>query len=484
MQKISPTLIRSFEPAERLCMAVPVPTAPDAVAGVVDSLRARFLTGATRPLAWRQAQLSGLIASLREHEAEWVAALAADLGSHRYEATLLVASAVSEVEFTARNLSKWLRPKRLPTSMSLCPGSTHLVPEPYGVVCNFIPFNYPLLLGYATMVPILASGNCVLLKPSSNTPACARLLQELLPRYLDAQAVAVVCGPSSICDVILSCRFDFIFYTGSPAIGKRVQAAAAQFLTPTLLELGGKSPVFVDVNISLTVATKRLIWGKLFNGAQTCVAPDYCLVHEAVWDSFKAEIVKVVREFYGDPSQYNDNITHIINERHFDRLVGAVESCGGQTVIESFRDRERLYFGPVVVENPSLDSALMQEEIFGPILPLVKVSGVDEAIDFINQRERPLALYVLTSNGRVFDRFTAETHSGAIMQNDTIFHVSSPACPFGGIGNSGMGQYHGKYGIRALSHFKPVLTHSTFIDFAMRYPPYTDGHLSIVKKLA
>jgi aldehyde dehydrogenase (NAD+) len=465
-------------------MAAPVATSPDAVPGIVDSLRAHFTTGATRPLAWRLAQLNGLIASLRAHEADWVAALSADLGSHRYEATLMVGNSISDVEYTAKNLSKWLRPKKLSTSLALTPGSTHLVPEPYGVVCNFIPFNYPLVLGYATMVPILASGNCVLLKPSSNTPASAKLLQEILPRYLDPNAVAVVCGPSSICDVILACRFDFIFYTGSPAIGRHVQEAAARFLTPTLLELGGKSPVYVDVNISLTVAVRRLVWGKLFNGAQTCVAPDYCLVHEGIWERFKAEIVKVTREFYGDLSVYNDNISHIINQRHFDRLVRAHETCGGETIVESFRDRERLYFGPVVVENPALDSELMKEEIFGPILPLVKVTGVDEAIAFINQRERPLALYVLTSNTGVFDRFTSQTHSGAIMQNDTIFHVSSAACPFGGIGNSGMGQYHGKYGIRALSHFKPVLTHSTFIDIAMRYPPYTDGHLSCIKRLA
>jgi aldehyde dehydrogenase (NAD+) len=396
----------------------------------------------------------------------------------------MIANVISDVEFTLANLSNWLAPKKLKTSLSLFPGSTFLVPEPYGVVCDFIPYNYPMLLGYCTMVPILASGNCLLFKPSSNTPACAKLYQEILPRYLDSNAVAVVCGPSSISDAILSHRFDFIFYTGSPAIGKRVQAAAAQFLTPVLLELGGKSPVYVDRRVSMTTVCRRLVWGKFFNGGQTCVCPDYCLVHEDVWDSFRAEVVKVVREFYGDVSQYNDNITHIINERHFDRLVRAVETSRGEKILEGYRDRERKYFGPVVIESPALDSELMQEEIFGPVLPLIKVRDQEEAISFINERERPLALYVLTSDSAVFDSFAARTHSGAIMQNDTVFHVSSPACPFGGIGNSGMGCYHGKYGIRALSHFKPVLTHGTMVDITMRYPPYTDGHLSLLKKVA
>jgi aldehyde dehydrogenase (NAD+) len=227
-----------------------------------------------------------------------------------------------------------------------------------------------------------------------------------------------------------------------------------------------------------------LAFGKFFNGGQTCVAPDYVLVHENVFEVFKAQMVKVLREFYGDITQYNDNVTHIINRRHFDRLLAAIQNSGGSVIAEGFRDPERLYIGPTLIDSPALDSAVMTDEIFGPVLPFVKVSGPEQAIDFINAREKPLALYVLTENSRIFDLFAKRTSSGAVMMNDCTFHVSSPMCPFGGVGNSGMGQYHGKAGIRALSHMKPVVSHGTLIDLSMRYPPYTAEHLSLVEKFA
>ncbi|KAH0785709.1 aldehyde dehydrogenase family protein [Histomonas meleagridis] len=459
-------------------------TTPDEeIPGIVQALRDHYNTEVTRPIQWRIQQLQGLIKVLEEHEDEWNEALNKDMGAHKFEAALLVGAVKSEIKHTIKSLPKWMEPKSLSNPWALYPGSTSVVPEPYGVVCDFIPFNYPVFLGFSSICTILAAGNVCLFKPSSNTPACAKLYQDLFPKYLDPEAVKVVCGPSAICNVILKERFDFIFYTGSPAIAKGVMKAASEHLTPVLLELGGKSPVYVDKNLSIEKCAKRLVWAKIFNGGQTCVAPDYCFIHQDIYDKFKAELVKAISEFYGDVANvYNDNITHIINRRHFDRLTRAIQTSGGEILLEGLRDPEKLYIGPTLIENPSMDSQLMKEEIFGPILPLIKISGVEDAIKYINAHEKPLSLYVYTSDNKVLEQFTKRTSSGSVVLNDSTFHVSSPEMPFGGVGNSGMGQYHGKYGFRQLSHLKPVVTHSTMIDISQRYPPYTDGHLSLLKK--
>lgn len=463
--------------------AQPINTAVEDIPGLVDGLRDYFLTGVTRKAEWRKDQLRGIIKMIEEHWQDLVDAVVADLGSHFYESGMLQANLISDCKHTISELDCWMKPKKISNPWSLYPGSTKVVPEPYGVALDFIPYNYPVFLGIGTLIPILAAGNVCMFKPSSNTPACAKLFQEIFPQYLDKDAVKVVCGPSSICDKILENRFDFIFYTGSPSIGKAVMTAAAKHLTPVLLELGGKSPVYIDKDANMLKTCRRLSWGKMWNGGQTCVAPDYVLVHEDVADQFKETMIKVFEEFYGDIKQYNDNIARIINRRHYDRLIRAMETCGGQIVAEGVHDEERLYIGPTLIESPSVDSELMTDEIFGPVLPFIKVSGYEEAVKFINAREKPLACYIFTESDKIRDYFTLNTSSGALMQNDVIFHVSSIHCPFGGVGNSGMGQYHGKAGFASLSHMKPVLTHSTAIDMTIRYPPYTQGHLNLLKPL-
>lgn len=463
---------------------VPTPTSAEEIPGIVAGLRAHYNKGVTRQHEWRIKQLKGLVKFLEEKEKEWVEAMNLDMGSHLYEASLLIENAKSDISHTISHLSKWLAEKKISNPWALYPGGTRLRPEPYGVVCDFIPYNYPMYLGFTTLVPILAAGNTCLFKPSSNTPACAALYQQFFPEYLDPEGVKVVCGPSSICDVILDQRFDFIFYTGSPNIAKNVLAKAAPHLTPCILELGGKSPVYVDKNLSIETCARRLVFGRMYNGGQTCVAPDYCLVHESVFEAFKNEVVKVFQEFYGDVTQENDNISHIINKRHYDRIIKSIDTSGGNIVLQGARNPDHLYIGPTLVENPSLDSQLMTEEVFGPVIILNKVNNVDEAIDFINSREKPLALYVLSSDSSIVDKISDRTSSGAIMMNDTTFHVASSSCPFGGIGNSGMGQYHGKYGVRALSHMKPVLTHTTLVDITTRYPPYSESKLNFIKKFA
>ena len=463
----------------------PVEVEPAQIPQIVDGLRKHYNSGVTRPLEWRKAQLKGLIKILSEHEREWVTAMKEDMGSHMFEAGLLIENVKSEITHTLKKLDGWMKPKKMSNPWSLYPGGTKVIPEPYGVVCDFVPYNYPMFLGFSTLLPILAAGNVCLFKPSSNTPACARLYQQLFPRYLDKDGVKVVCGPSSICPAILECKFDFIFYTGSPAIGKSVMEAASKHLTPVILELGGKAPVYVDQSLNMDRCCKRLVWGKMFNGGQTCVCPDYVLVHEKSAAKFKESVLKMINQLYGDvKNKYNDNITHIINRRHFDRITRSIETCGGNILLEGLRDPERLYIGPTVIENPALDSQMMTEEIFGPVLPIITVRSKEEAIEFINARERPLALYILTDSSKVVDEFTQKTSSGAILQNDVMFHVSSADCPFGGIGNSGMGQYHGRTGFKALSHMKPVVVHSTWMEIDSKFPPYTEEHLKFIRKFA
>ena len=463
---------------------LPEYTAPEQVPAIVEGLREHFYTGVTRSAEWRKKQLRGLIDLLSEHEDAWVKAMNDDIGSPRFEAVLLIENVKTEIKHTLSKFESWMKPKKMSNPWGLYPGGTKIVPEPYGVVCDFVPYNYPMYLGFSTLCPILAAGNCCLFKPSSNTPACSKLYQQLFPQYLDEKAVKVVCGPSSICPAILECKFDFIFYTGSPKIGKSVMEAAAKHLTPVLLELGGKCPVYIEEDAKMETTCKRLIYGKLFNAGQTCVCPDYVLVNEKVAEKFKETLIKYINTFYGDVSKVCPDIGRIISARHFERISKAIQSSGGKILVEGVRDPEKLYIGPTFIEEPKHDSQLMTEEIFGPVLPMIKVKSKEEAVEFINARERPLALYVFTNNSKVTDFFTLRTHSGAVMQNDVLFHVSSAECPFGGIGNSGMGQYHGEVGFCSLSHMKPVLTHSTIIDMGSRYPPYTEGHLRFIRKFA
>ena len=449
-------------------------TKPEEVTGIVKDLRNYYKTNTTKSLNWRKNQLNGLAKILKDHEDEWVEAQKRDLGSPRFETVMLLSNIISECHHIASSLEEWLAPENATNSWLVYPGSTKLCPEPYGVVCDFIPYNYPLYLGFSTIATILAAGNVCLFKPSSNTPACAALYQKYFPQYLDEKAVKVVVGPSSICDVILAERFDFIFYTGSPSIARNVLSAAAKYLTPTLLELGGKSPAYFDEHLSMKTCVRRLVFGKFFNGGQTCVCPDYVLCHRKVYDEFCKTLIQVIKDFYGEESSVSKDLCHIVNKRHFDRLERVVNTAEGEILYQGKRDKETLYFGPVVIKNPKIDAEIMTDEIFGPIIPIIPVQDLDEAIDFINEREKPLALYAFTSDSKVVDRFNHETSSGVILQNDCVWHVSCSECPFGGIGNSGMGQYHGKRGVLALSHIKPVMTHGTMIDITMRYPPYTD----------
>ncbi|MEU0355525.1 aldehyde dehydrogenase family protein [Streptomyces cyaneofuscatus] len=434
--------------------ATPIETPAELVA----RLRATFRTGRTKDLAWRTGQLERLRALLTEHGDDLADALRADLGKSRKEAYRTeIDFTVREIDHTLEHLTDWLRPEPAPVPPHLTPtGATaHTVLDPLGVVLVIAPWNYPVQLLLAPVVGALASGNCVVAKPSELAPATSAAVARLLPRYLDTDTVGVVEGAVEETTALLEQHFDHIFYTGNGTVGRIVMAAAAKNLTPVTLELGGKSPVFVDRGTDLTAVAGRLASGKFLNAGQTCVAPDYVLTDPETAPALAEALAEAVEGLFGaDPAEHPE-YGRIVNERHFDRLTGLLDS--GRTVTGGAHDRDTKYIAPTVLADVAPDAPVMGEEIFGPILPLVTVNGLDEAIGFINDRDKPLALYAFTDSPAVRDRLLAETSSGGVGIGLPLAHLTVSDLPFGGVGESGMGSYHGRYSLETFSHRKAVL---------------------------
>ncbi|MFJ3810363.1 aldehyde dehydrogenase family protein [Streptomyces sp. NPDC090073] len=427
-------------------------------ADVVARLRATFATGRTRPVAWRTAQLRRLRALLTERGADLAAALRADLGKSETEAYRTeIDFTVREIDHTLEHLDAWLRPEPAPVPAHLGPDATAWTQtDPLGVVLVIAPWNYPAQLLLAPMVGALASGNAVVAKPSELAPATSGALAELIPAYLDTDAVAVVEGGVPETTALLAERFDHVFYTGNGTVGRIVMRAAAEHLTPVTLELGGKSPVFVDRGTDLDTVADRLVRGKFLNAGQTCVAPDYVLTDPGTAAALEAALVRAVEALYGTDPAASPEYGRIINERHFDRLNGLLGS--GRVAVGGVGDRTAKYLAPTVLADVEPDSPVMREEIFGPILPIVTVAGLDEAIAFINDRDKPLALYVFTESDDTRARIAAETSSGGLGYGLPLAHLTVSDLPFGGVGESGMGSYHGRWSIETFSHRKAVLS--------------------------
>ncbi len=443
---------------------------------LVARLRSTFDAGRTRDVGWRLAQIDALLGFLEEREAEIVAAVRADLGRPVAEAVGAdVAFVQSDARYVRKHLRAWLRPRRVSTPVVAQPGSSRIQLDPLGVVLVIAPWNYPVQLLLSPLVGALAAGNCAVLKHTS------AMLLEHLPRYLDPDAVALVEGGVPETTALLEQRFDHIFYTGNGTVGRIVMGAAARHLTPVTLELGGKSPCYVDREVDLAVTARRICYGKFYNAGQTCIAPDYVLAHEGVHDALLDALAGTLREFYGPDPRQSPDFARIINARHHRRLAGLL---AGQTVATGGEvDEAERYIAPTILRDVSPDAPVMAEEIFGPILPVLKVSGPDEAVAFVNSRPKPLAMYVFARDRRVADRVVSRTTAGGVSVNHIWMHFAVHDLPFGGVGDSGMGAYHGRRSLETFSHAKSVLRKPFSVDPPLPYPPYTEAKLKWLRRL-
>ncbi len=449
---------------------------------VADGLRTAYDKGLTRPLAWRKHQLEQMLKMLEDNEAAFLGALATDLGKPSVEGFITdIAFVTGEVKSMIKKLKKWNKPERVRTPLVAMPARSRLIPEPLGVVLVIAPWNYPIQLLLVPAAGAIAAGNAVVMKPSEVSAATSALLGELVPKYMDPSAVAIVEGGIPETTDLLEQRFDHIFYTGNGTVGRVVMTAAVKNLTPVTLELGGKSPVIVDSSANLKVSAHRIAWGKWLNAGQTCVAPDYVLVDEKVRDAFVDELGKAVGEFYGENPQASESYARIVSPRHFDRLTGLLR--GATVAVGGVTDEATRYIAPTVLVDVDMESAVMNEEIFGPILPVISVTSTDDAISYVNAHDHPLALYVFAENKKVVREVLARTTAGGVTVNGTILHLTNPNLPFGGIGESGMGGYHGRAGVRIFQHMKPVLTRGTKLDPSLTYPPYTARKEKIFRKV-
>jgi len=449
---------------------------------VVATARDAFRSGVTRPLEWRRQQLERLKAMLIDHEQDFLDALKTDLGKPAVEGYVTdIAFVLGEIDDMLKNLEKWNRPIKVKSPIVAQPAKSRRIPEPLGVVLVIAPWNYPIQLLLVPVAGAIAAGNAVVMKPSEVSQKTSETLARLVPRYLDNDAVVLVEGGVDETTELLAQHFDHIFYTGNGTVGRIVMSAAAKNLTPVTLELGGKSPVIIDSSAKLKVAARRVAWGKWMNAGQTCIAPDYVLLTEDVHDDFIDQLASAIRSFYGSDPQKSESYGRIVSDRHFNRLRALMS--GGQVVIGGRTDSADRFIEPTVLTNIDVSAAIMNEEIFGPILPIVKVKSLDDAIEFVNARPHPLALYVFAESDIAIDAVIERTTAGGVTVNGTIMHITNPNLPFGGIGESGMGSYHGETSVRLFQHLKPVLRRSTKMDPSLPYPPYNARKAKIFRKV-
>ncbi|ORV19702.1 aldehyde dehydrogenase family protein [Mycobacterium celatum] len=451
------------------------------VAKTVARLRQTFATGKTRPVEWRREQLRNLERMMAENEAKIADALNEDLCRKPFEAWMAdVATTAGEARYAAKHVKKWMRRKYTRLELSQLPGRGWIEYEPYGTVLIIGAWNYPFYLTLGPGVGAIAAGNTLVLKPSEVAAASAHLMAELVPQYLDNDAIAVVEGDASVSQELLAQGFDRVLFTGGTEIGRKVYEAAAPHLTPVTLELGGKSPVIVAADADVDVAAKRIAWIKLMNAGQTCVAPDYVLADAKIRDELVSKIGEAITTF----GSQDPNGMRIVNQRQFDRLTSYLADTKGKIAVGGKSDPADLRIQPTVVVDPDHDDALMKNEIFGPILPVITVQSLDEAIQFVNSRPKPLSAYLFTKTRAVRERVIKEVPAGGMLVNHLAFQVTTAKLPFGGVGASGMGAYHGRFGFEEFSHRKSVLTKPTRPDVsAMIYPPYTEKAWKLARRL-
>ena len=457
------------------------PTDSHEIDSVVERQKQYFLTGETREVSFRKAQLAKLREAVLRFEPELLAALKEDLNKSEQEAyTTEIGIVLTEIRAALRHVRRWSKPIKVRTPMTHFGASSRIVPEPYGTTLVIGPWNYPVNLMLVPVVSAIAAGNTVVMKPSEMAPATSRALASLVRETFRPEYVALFEGEASASTELLKRPFDHIFFTGSPQVGRIVMEAAAKQLIPVTLELGGKSPCIVHKDARLSLAAKRLVYGKLTNAGQTCVAPDYLLVHKEAKAALLKEIESVAEAFYGKDPLRDPDYGRIVNERHYRRLLGYLKdgriAYGGQT------DDAGLKIAPTLLEGVSPKSEVMREEIFGPILPVLEYETTEELLAIVRENPKPLALYVFSENKRFQQEVIREVPFGGGCVNDTLMHLGTPYLPFGGVGTSGIGSYHGEHGFRTFSHYKSVLKQTSRFDFPFRYPKAKNG-LSIIRKL-
>ena len=441
------------------------------ISGLLQKQRIFYKSGATIPVDFRIAQLKKLYTTVKKYETEVNEALKTDLGKSHYEGFMCESGLVlSEISYMIRHTRKFARRRTVWTPLAQFASHSFKQPVPYGNTLIMSPWNYPFLLTIDPLADAIAAGNTAIVKPSAYSPATSKVIERIISECFDPEYVVVVTGGRAENAALLEQKFDFVFFTGSQTVGKEVLRHTAEHLTPAVLELGGKSPCIVDATANIKLAAKRIVFGKYLNCGQTCVAPDYILCERSIKDEFVAEVMKQVKQQYGEKPLDNKDYGKIINEKHFTRLCGLIDP--DKVVIGGEINAETYQIAPTVMDHVTEADAVMGEEIFGPIMPILTFDDFDAVVDDLKDKEKPLALYLFTSDKRHIKRVTTELSYGGGCINDVVIHLATSEMGFGGVGESGMGAYHGKNGFDAFSHYKSIVDKKTWMDLPMRYQPY------------
>ena len=451
-------------------------------AALVNKQRQFFNTGKTKDVEFRIQQLKKLRQLIVDNEQGIMDALKKDLNKSPMEAYgTEIGFLIADIDHTLKDIRSLSKPRKVKTPLFHQLGSSWIQAEPYGVTYIIAPWNYPFQLALSPVIGAISAGNTCIIRPSRMSENTAKIMEKIINNNFDESFLKVVLSNIEQSNALLEQKFDYIFFTGSPDVGRQIYQAAAKHLTPVTLELGGKSPCFVDETFNTNWGIKRLVWGKFTNTGQTCVAPDYVLVDKKVKQKFVDQFKKTVQEFYGEDPQKSPDLGRIINEKHFLRLSNLLKD--GNVIMGGQTDIKDLYIAPTLLDNVSPDSPVMQGEIFGPILPIIEYEKLDDAIAFVNSRNKPLALYIFSDDKMYQERILNETSSGNASVNECLMHVAQFELPFGGVGESGIGAYHGKLSFDTFSHLKGVLKKSTLSDLKQRFPPYTESGANLIKKL-
>lgn len=453
----------------------------ETVKGILEGQKEYFYSGNTLDISNRKSALIKLKNEIKKNESNIFEALKEDLNKSEFESFATeIAMVYEEIKDAIKNIDKWSKRKKVKTPISQFKATSYIYKEPYGNVLIIAPWNYPFQLVMSPLIGAISAGNTVVIKPSELAPATAKVIEKIISNIFKKEYIAVVQGGVEVNKALLDEKFDYIFFTGSIAVGKIVMEAATKHLTPVTLELGGKSPCIVDKSDKIDIFAKRIVWGKLLNSGQTCVAPDYFLIHKDVKEEFLKSVEKYIKEFYGDNPIDSEDYVKIINQRHFQRILSLIDK--DNILLGGNYDEAKLKIEPTVVEVKSLDEQIMSEEIFGPIMPIITYSKYEEVIKTIRNFEKPLALYLFTENKVLEKNILENINFGGGCINDTIVHLATTELPFGGVGMSGMGSYHGKRSFDTFTHEKSILKRSNWIDIPLRYPPYL-GKISLLRNI-